>query len=198
MQPVIANRSLFTNVFAGDSGFDLYTLAVSDVYQDLFGAGIYVGKGLYDVDAFERSLHNGIPENTLLSHDLCEGIHGRVGLVSDIVLYEDYPPHYLINVRRSHRWVRGDWQLLPWLLMGHRGAQQQRRLALIDRWKMLDNLRRSLLPPGAALPVYRRVDGAARVAATLDPGRVTGPRATPHHRHAYRPAAYGAAGVAPS
>ena len=118
VQPVAANRSLFTRVFAGDSGFDLYSLAVSDVYQDLWGAGIYVGKGLYDVDAFERSVHGCIPENTLLSHDLCEGIHGRVGLVSDIVLYEDYPPHYLINVRRSHRWVRGDWQLLPWLLGG--------------------------------------------------------------------------------
>ena len=146
VQPALANRSLFTQVFAGDSGFDLYTLAVSDVYQDLFGAGIYVGKGLYDVDAFERSLQNGIPENTLLSHDLCEGIHGRVGLVSDIVLYEDYPPHYLVNVRRSHRWVRGDWQLLPWLLRGYHGTQQQRRLGLIERWKMLDNLRRSLLP----------------------------------------------------
>ena len=147
VQPVVANRSLFTRVFAGDSGFDLYTLAVSDVYQDLCGVGIYVGKGLYDVDAFERSLDGCVPENTLLSHDLYEGIHGRVGLVSDIVLYEDYPPHYLINVRRSHRWVRGDWQLLPWLLTGHHRAQQRRhRLALIDRWKIADNLRRSLLP----------------------------------------------------
>ena len=179
VQPVAANQSLFTRVFAGDSGFDLYTLAVSDVYQDLFGAGIYVGKGLYDVDAFERSLQGCIPENTLLSHDLCEGIHGRVALVSDVVLYEDYPPHYLINVRRSHRWVRGDWQLLPWLLgrgtqllpspcpllcrwwekggMGAKAAKadttmpQRRRLGFIDHWKMLDNLRRSLLPPALLL-----------------------------------------------
>jgi cyclic beta-1,2-glucan synthetase len=148
VQPVVANRSLFTRVFAGDSGFDLYTLAASDVYQDLFGVGIYVGKGLYDVDAFERSLDGCVPDNTLLSHDLYEGIHGRVGLVSDIVLYEDYPPHYLTNVRRSHRWVRGDWQLLPWLLTGrHRAQPRRHRLALIDRWKIADNLRRSLLPP---------------------------------------------------
>ncbi|MGE3539354.1 MAG: glucoamylase family protein [Candidatus Tectimicrobiota bacterium] len=162
VQPLAADHSLFTRVFAGDSGFDLYTLAVSDIYQDVFGAGIYVGKGLYDVDAFERSLQDCIPENTLLSHDLFEGIYGRVGLVSDVLLYEDYPPHYLLNVRRSHRWVRGDWQLLPWLLsqwfpllarlfpLSRRWQRQNpghRRLALIDQWKMLDNLRRSLLPP---------------------------------------------------
>ena len=76
----------------------------------------YCGKGIYDVDAFERSLAGRVPENAILSHDLFEGIHGRVGLATDILLYEDYPPHYLVNVLRSHRWVRGDWQLLPWLL----------------------------------------------------------------------------------
>lgn len=149
VKPTSANRSLFTRVFAGDVGLDLYTRAVSDIYQDLFGAGIYVGKGIYDVAAFEQSLAGRVPENTLLSHDLFEGIHGRVGLVSDIIVYEDYPNHYLVNVLRSHRWIRGDWQLLPWLLP--RTLRQQgwgpNDLALIDRWKIFDNLRRSLVSP---------------------------------------------------
>ncbi len=144
-----ATHSLFTQIFAGDAGIDLYTLAVSDVYQDLFGEGSYVGKGLYDVDAFTRSLAGRIPENAILSHDLFEGLHGRAGLVTDIVLLEEYPSHYLVNIRRSHRWVRGDWQLLPWL--GNRVPFQDgyttNRLPLIARWKILDNLRRSLLPP---------------------------------------------------
>lgn len=149
VKPTSANRSLFTRVFGGDVGIDLYTLAVSDLYQDLFGAGIYVGKGIYDVDAFERSLAGRAPENALLSHDLFEGIHGRAGLVTDIVLYEDYPPHYLVYVLRAHRWVRGDWQLLPWLGRVVPAAHGiiPNDLALIDRWKLLDNLRRSLLAP---------------------------------------------------
>ena len=95
-----ANLSRFTRIFAGDVGLDLYTRAVSNAYQDLFGEGIYVGKGIYDIDAFERSLAGRMPENALLSHDLIEGIHGRVGLVTDIVLYEDYPPHYFVYLRR--------------------------------------------------------------------------------------------------
>ena len=144
-----ANRSLFTQVFAGDAGVDLYTLAVSDVYQDLFGEGSYVGKGIYDVDAFARSLKGRVPENALLSHDLFEGVQGRAGLVTDIVLYEDYPPHYLINVRRSHRWVRGDWQLLPWLFsrVPAGTGPMPNSLPLIARWKIADNLRRSLVSP---------------------------------------------------
>ncbi|MCB0061241.1 MAG: hypothetical protein KDE19_03970, partial [Caldilineaceae bacterium] len=153
IQPTSANRSLFTRVFAGDVGLDLYTLAVSDVYQDLFGEGIFVGKGIYDVDAFERSLANRVPENALLSHDLFEGIHGRAGLVTDIVLYEDYPPNYLVNLVRSHRWVRGDWQLLPWLLPvtpRSRGLAPN-DLSLLGRWKILDNLRRSILAPALLL-----------------------------------------------
>ena len=153
IKPTSANQSLFTRVFAGDTGLDLYTRAVSDVYQDLFGEGIYVGKGIYDVDAFERSLKGRVPENTLLSHDLFEGIHGRTGLVTDVVLYEDYPPHYLINVRRSYRWVRGDWQLLPWLLpwVPVANGWLRNHLPVIDRWKIADNLRRSLLPPALML-----------------------------------------------
>ncbi len=147
IKPTSANQSLFTRVFTGDRGIDLYTRAVSDVYQDLFGVGIFVGKGIYDVDAFERSLAGRLPDNAILSHDLFEGIHGRVGLVTDILLYEEYPPHYLINVLRSYRWARGDWQLLPWLLprVPAPDGWVPNDLAIIDRWKIIDNLRRSLL-----------------------------------------------------
>lgn len=153
IKPNSANRSLFTRIFAGDNGLDLYTLAVSDLYQDLFGAGIYVGKGIYDVDAFERSLVGRVPDNSLLSHDLFEGVHGRVGLATDIILYEDYPPHYLVTMLRLHRWVRGDWQLLPWLFPNppRLTGRAPNDLALIDRWKLADNLRRSVLPPALLL-----------------------------------------------
>jgi cyclic beta-1,2-glucan synthetase len=135
--------SYFTRVFSGDTGLDLYTRAVSDVYQDLFGEGSYVGKGIYEVDTFERSLEGCIPENALLSHDLLEGIHGRTALVSSTVLVEDMPPNYLAHTNRQHRWIRGDWQLLPWLF--------SRRLSVISHWKILDNLRRSLVAPALVL-----------------------------------------------
>jgi len=144
------NLSRFTRIFAGDIGLDLYTRAVSNAYQDLFGEGIYVGKGIYDIDAFERSLAGRMPENALLSHDLLEGVYGRVGLVTDIVLFEDYPPHYLVYLRRSRRWIRGDWQLLPWLLPRVPSVDKgsiPNNLSVIDRWKILDNLRRSLFAP---------------------------------------------------
>jgi cyclic beta-1,2-glucan synthetase len=156
IQPASANRSLFSRIFAGDSGFDLYTRAASDVYQDLFGEGSYVGKGIYHLDAFERSLAGRIPENSLLSHDLFEGIYGRAGLATDIVLYEEYPGHYASSARRAQRWVRGDWQLLPWLLpwvpVDSPPDQPQKRyshndLSVMGRWKIADNLRRSLLAP---------------------------------------------------
>ncbi len=150
IKPASANQTLFTRIFAGTSGLDLYTHAVSDLYQDLFGEGIYVGKGIYDVAAFSRSLAARVPENALLSHDLFEGIQGRSGLASDIVLYEDYPPGYLSYTRRLQRWIRGDWQLLPWLLphwpTSSRSLPGASNLTPIDRWKMLDNLERSLLP----------------------------------------------------
>lgn len=163
IKPTSSNQSLFARVFGGDTGFDLYTLAVSDIYQDLFGEGIFVGKGIYDVEAFERSLAGRVPENSILSHDLFEGIHGRAGLVTDVVLYEEYPSHYLVNVLRSHRWVRGDWQLLPWLFPRVPAAEEGGQhltttgqakvnqipndLSVIDRWKIFDNLRRSLFSP---------------------------------------------------
>ncbi|HEX7619789.1 MAG TPA: glucoamylase family protein [Anaerolineales bacterium] len=149
IKPTSANRSLFSQIFAGNAGFDLYSFAVSDVYQDLFGEGSYVGKGIYDVKAFERSLEGQVRENTLLSHDLFEGIYGRAALVTDIVLYEEYPSRYLAYTRRLSRWIRGDWQLLPWLFpMVHTEKGSARnRLSIINIWKIFDNLRRSLLPP---------------------------------------------------
>ena len=145
IHPRSANLSVFTQIFAGDSGLDLYTLAVSDAYQDLFGEGSYVGKGIYDVDAFQRSIEGRIPENTVLSHDLLEGSMGRAGLVTDITMIEDYPPNYLVNTLRQRRWIRGDWQLIPWLLKSN---PTQAVFSKIDRWKILDNLIRSLLSPG--------------------------------------------------
>ena len=150
VRPASSNRSLFTRVYSGDSAIDLYTRAVSDVYQDLFDEGNYVGKGIYDVQAFQQSLRGKIPENHLLSHDLFEGMQGRCGLITDVVLFEDYPPHYLVYTDRMHRWLRGDWQLLPWLAnwVPHRTKGRARNtLSTIDRWKLFDNLRRSLVQP---------------------------------------------------
>lgn len=144
IHPRSANLSWFTRIFSGDAGLDLYSLAVSDSYQDLFGEGIYVGKGIYDVDAFQRSVDEHIPENTVLSHDLLEGLMGRSGLATDITLVEDYPQNYTIHILRQQRWIRGDWQLLPWLL---NPRQFGVKFSLMDRWKIFDNLRRSLLAP---------------------------------------------------
>ncbi|MEW5938320.1 MAG: glucoamylase family protein, partial [Chloroflexota bacterium] len=154
VSPSVANRSVFTRVYSGDVTLDLYTRAVSDVYQDLFGEGSYIGKGIYDVAAFERCLADRVPDNSLLSHDLFEGIHGRCGLATNIVLYEDYPTHYLTYANRLHRWIRGDWQLAPWLLPHvprKTGGKIPNILSALDRWKIMDNLRRSLLGPATLL-----------------------------------------------
>jgi cyclic beta-1,2-glucan synthetase len=142
IHPRSTHYSWFTRIFAGDTGLDLYTRAVSDAYQDLFGEGSYVGKGIYDVDAFERSVDQHIPENSILSHDLLEGILGRAGLVTDISMVEDYPSSYYAQVKRQQRWIRGDWQLLPWLI---RPRKFQCKFSAVDRWKILDNLFRSML-----------------------------------------------------
>ncbi|HSY25058.1 MAG TPA: glucoamylase family protein [Polyangiaceae bacterium] len=150
ISPSSSGQTLFARIFSGNVGFDIYTYAVSESYQDLFGAGIYVGKGIYDVDAFMRSVGGRAPENALASHDLFEGIHGRTALASDVVFFEQYPSQYAAYARRMHRWVRGDWQLLPWLFSRVPSASTGRvrnPLAPIDRWKILDNLRRSLTSP---------------------------------------------------
>ncbi len=114
----------------------------------MFGEGSYVGKGIYDVAAFERSLAGQVRQNTLLSHDLFEGIHGRAALVTDIILYEEYPSRYMVYAHRLRRWIRGDWQLLPWLFptVRTKNGMAPNRLSLINRWKIFDNLRRSLVP----------------------------------------------------
>ena len=144
-----AAGSLFARTYAGHTGVDPYTTAVSDLYQDLFDEGIFTGKGLYDVDAFVSALENRVPENTLLSHDLFEGLYARTALVTDLEVVDDYPSSVLAHARRQHRWVRGDWQILWWLLpfVPSRAGVQRNRLPIIARWKILDNLRRSLVPP---------------------------------------------------
>jgi cyclic beta-1,2-glucan synthetase len=144
-----AAGSLFARTYAGHTGVDPYTTAVSDVYQDLFGEGIFTGKGLYDIDAFMTALDKRVPENALLSHDLFEGIHARAALVTDVEVVDDYPQNVLVHARRQHRWVRGDWQILWWLFpwVPARDGLERNRLPVISRWKILDNLRRSLVPP---------------------------------------------------
>lgn len=151
--PVSGTDTLFTRIFAGDTLLDLYTHAVSDVYQDLFGDAVFTGKGIYDIDAFTHSVDQRIRPNTILSHDLLEGLFGRVALASDIVVLEDYPPNYLAYLKRSHRWIRGDWQLLPWLFRQTTSGRDFRP-GLIGRWKIFDNLRRSLLMPTLLLMLF--------------------------------------------
>ena len=130
-QPAQHRALALRALFGGDAGIDPYTRAVSDVYQDVFGEGSFIGKGIYDVDAFERTLDGRFPDNRILSHDLLEGCHARSGLLSDVQLFEDYPARYSADVQRRHRWIRGDWQLLP--LAAAVGADRARRLARATR-----------------------------------------------------------------
>lgn len=149
-----ATRSWFVRLFSGEAGIDPYTRAVSDVYQDVFQEGSFIGKGIYDVDAFERACGGRFPENAILSHDLLEGCHARSAVVSDIQLFEDYPSHYGADVSRRHRWIRGDWQIASWLLPRVRGADAHSRrnvISALSWWKIFDNLRRSLVAPAATL-----------------------------------------------
>ncbi len=143
------NRSRYARLCGSESGVDPYTRAVSDVYQDLFQEGSFIGKGIYDVDAFERALKDRFPENRILSHDLLEGCYARAGLVSDVQLYDDYPARYDADVSRRHRWIRGDWQIASWLLHRVPGTGQEPQLnplSKLSQWKIFDNLRRSLVP----------------------------------------------------
>ena len=124
-----ANRSRYARLWASEPGIDPYTRVVSDVYQDLFGEGSFIGKGIYDVDAFDLAVGGRFPENRILSHDLLEGCYARAGLLTDVQVYEEYPSRYDEDVRRRYRWIRGDWQLWRWLLPGvpgpRRAAQQE-------------------------------------------------------------------------
>ncbi len=144
-------RSRLASIYSGETGIDVYTRAVSDVYQELYGEGTFVGKGIYEVETVQRVLDRRFPRNALLSHDLIEGAYARAGLVSDIVVIEDYPSHYSAYNRRKHRWLRGDWQIAEWLrpnVPDESGRQVPNTLSLISQWKILDNLRRSLVEPG--------------------------------------------------
>ena len=185
MQPRVAislpgtRNSRYARLYGGEPGIDPYTRAVSDVYQDVFGEGSFIGKGIYDVDAFEQALGNRFPENLILSHDLLEGCYVRAGLLSDVQLFEDYPARYSADVNRRYRWIRGDWQLAGWLLgqvpgrsrardagncagqgeaangpMPSRNVVNTRQinpLSLLSQWKLIDNLRRSLAPAALTL-----------------------------------------------
>ena len=143
-----ANRSRFAQLSAGEAGIDPYTREVSDVYQDLFAEGSYVGKGIYDVDAFKQATAGRFPENLILSHDLVESGYARSALVSDVELHEDHPASFAAEMSRRHRWIRGDWQIAGWLL-----PRKTSSLTALGWWKIFDNLRRSLVPPALLLLV---------------------------------------------
>ncbi len=145
-----ASRSRLAALYSGETGFDIYTRAVSDVYQDLFGEGIFAGKGIYDVQVLHQVLDRRFPRNSLLSHDLIEGAYVRAGLVTDIEIIDDYPSHYSAHTRRKHRWLRGDWQIAQWLfgkVPNEENQPVENPISTISRWKILDNLRRSLVEP---------------------------------------------------
>jgi cyclic beta-1,2-glucan synthetase len=149
-----ANQSRYARWYGGEAGIDPYTRTVSDVYQDIFNEGSFVGKGIYDVDAFERALKGRFPPNRILSHDLLEGCYARAGLLSDVELYEEFPARYRTEVARRHRWIRGDWQLAGWLrrrVPGPEGRRESNPLSLLSQWKLFDNLRRSFVPAACAL-----------------------------------------------
>lgn len=164
LQPRVAvslpgtNRSLYARLYGGEPGIDPYTRAISDVYQDVFGEGSFIGKGIYDVDAFEQALGGRFPKNRILSHDLLEGCYARAGLLSDVQLFEDYPARYDADVSRRYRWIRGDWQLAGWLrrhvpyaCAGEDEHRQPNPLSALSQWKLIDNLRRSLVPAALML-----------------------------------------------
>ena len=179
MQPRVAStltsatRSEYARLFCPDAGIDPYTRTVSDAYQDLFRQGSYIGKGIYSVDAFETALGDRFPESCILSHDLIEGCYARCGLVTDVLVYEDYPTSYSADAARHSRWIRGDWQLLPWLFpkvpvpdrtpapahlpadeRAGRVTREKNPLSMLSRWKIADNMRRSLVPAAMLIMLF--------------------------------------------
>ncbi|MCE7699785.1 MAG: hypothetical protein K8E24_013550, partial [Methanobacterium paludis] len=160
LQPRIAinilssRRSLYARLFSGDAGIDPYTRAVSDVYQDIFSEGSFIGKGIYDVDAFEQALAGRFPENRILSHDLLESTYVRSGLISDIEMYESYPSGYNMDAKRRYRWIRGDWQIARWIMPGVPTSGKKKEhnpISGLAKFKIFDNLRRSLVSPALLL-----------------------------------------------
>jgi cyclic beta-1,2-glucan synthetase len=169
LQPRIASsvsgRSRYALMFGGGSGIDPYTRSASDVYQDVFDEGSFTGKGIYDVEAFERALHGRLPDNRILSHDLLEGCYARSGLLSDVHLYEEYPSRYATDVNRQRRWIRGDWQIANWIFPWTPGAgahRQRNPLSALSRWKIFDNLRRSLVAPALLALLFVGWSGSLR------------------------------------
>jgi cyclic beta-1,2-glucan glucanotransferase len=149
-----AVKSHLANIYSGETGFDIYTRAISDVYQDLYGEGSFAGKGIYEVDTVHRVLDRRFPRNALLSHDLIEGAYARAGLLTDVEVIEDYPSRYSAYNRRKHRWLRGDWQIAGWLfprVPDETGGRVPNPISLVSQWKILDNLRRSLVEPATLL-----------------------------------------------
>ncbi|HEY1809816.1 MAG TPA: glucoamylase family protein [Acidobacteriaceae bacterium] len=149
-----AARSRMANIYSGQTGFDIYTRAISDVYQDLYGEGSFTGKGIYEVATLHAVLEKRFPRNALLSHDLIEGAYARAGLATDVEVIDDYPSHYSAYTRRKHRWVRGDWQIAQWLfgrVPDESGKFVRNPISTISRWKILDNLRRSLVEPATMI-----------------------------------------------
>jgi len=149
-----SSRSLYLAMYGESSGIDPYTRAVSDVYQDIFGEGSFIGKGIYDIDAYEAALNGYLPENKILSHDLIEGCYARSGLISDAQLYEEYPSTYKADFIRRHRWIRGDWQIARWIrssVPASDGSIRDNPLSKLSQWKIFDNLRRSTVPAALCL-----------------------------------------------
>ena len=149
-----AARSRLASIYSGQTGFDIYTRAISDVYQDLNGEGIFTGKGIYEVQILSQVLEHRFPRNALLSHDLIEGAYARAGLVSDVEVIDEYPSHYSAYTRRKHRWLRGDWQIVSWLfgrVPDEKGRRAPNPISFLSRWKIFDNLRRSLVEAGMFL-----------------------------------------------
>ena len=168
-----ASRSRLAHLYSGETGFDIYTRAVSDVYQDLFGEGIFTGKGIYEAEIFHEVLNHRFPRNALLSHDLIEGAYVRAGLVTDIEIIDDYPSHYSAHTRRKHRWVRGDWQITRWLfnlVPDESGKLVENPISTISRWKILDNLQTQSYRTHYVSAVCLWLVFSSRRSALLDPG----------------------------
>ena len=149
-------KSLYTKIYAGAGGVDVYANAISDIYQDNFEEGIFTGKGIYDLKIFSKILNNEIPENTILSHDLLEGSYLRCGLATDIMLMDGYPVGYNSSKSRLHRWIRGDWQIIIWLkdkIKNKRGEIKNNPLNILSKYKIFDNLVRSLLEVSSVLTI---------------------------------------------
>ena len=152
MQPRVSisvesmNKTYFSKIFSMDGGLDIYTTAASDTYEDLFSEGSFTGKGIIDIDTFMTVIKDEIPENLVLSHDLLEGLYARCALLSDVELIDSYPSHYDSNTARLERWVRGDWQIISWMINS--------RISILGKWKIFDNLRRSLIAPTIIIGIF--------------------------------------------